>query len=70
MHQLADRFKLEWTDTLPMPFDSYYVSMISAKNQKNPLWPLKGLITGYSSNRRASRTGEASSLIYVLKKPE
>jgi SAM-dependent methyltransferase len=70
MHQLANRFKLEWTDTLPMPFDSYYVSMISAKNQKNPLWPLKGLTTGYSSNRRAIRTGEASSLIYVLKKPE
>lgn len=70
IHQLAHRFKLEWTDTLPMPFDSYYVSMISAKNQKNPLWPLKGLTTGYSSNRRANRTGEASSLIYVLKKPE
>lgn len=70
MQQLADRFKLVWTDTLQMPFDSYYVSMISAKNQKNPFWPFKGLATGYLSNRMAKRTGEASSLIYVLKKPE
>lgn len=68
--QLAKKFGLEWVDTLPMPFDAYYVSMISAKNQSKLAWPVHGLWSGWKSNRQAKRTNEASSLIYVLKKPK
>ena len=68
MKQLAKRMEMEWVDTFPMPFDAYYVSMISAKNKGQTFWPLSGLWRGWRSNVQAQRTGEASSLIYVLKK--
>lgn len=69
MQQLAQGFKMEWVDTFPMPFDAYYVSMISAKNKGQALWPLSGLWHGWRSNVQARKTGEASSLIYVLRRP-
>ena len=54
--------------TLPMPFDSYYVSLLSEKykNGKSSIFP--ALLTGLRSNLKASRNGQYSSLIYVLKK--
>lgn len=66
--QLAERFGFEWVESFPMPFDAYYVSMISAKNRGETFWPLSGLWQGWKSNRLAKRNLEASSLIYVLKK--
>jgi 2-polyprenyl-3-methyl-5-hydroxy-6-metoxy-1,4-benzoquinol methylase len=59
-------FKLE--ETYPMKFDAYYVSLLSEKYKSGFMNPIKGLWTGLQSNLRAKRTGEYSSLIYVLKK--
>lgn len=66
MEQLAKKIKLKIVDTLPMKFDSYYVSMLSEKYKKGHL--LKALKTAIRSNNSARSTGEYSSLIYILKK--
>lgn len=60
--------KLKLIDTLPMKFDSYYVSMLSEKYKTGKSGIIKGLKTGFKSNNEAKKSGEYSSLIYVLKK--
>ncbi|TDQ28681.1 class I SAM-dependent methyltransferase [Tenacibaculum caenipelagi] len=52
---------------LPMKFDSYYVSLLSEKYKTKKSQPIKAFLTGLKSNMKAKRTGEYSSLIYVLK---
>lgn len=59
------RFKLE--QIINMPFDSFYVSMLSEKI-KGKARPIIGLAKGLQSNFAAS-SNNASSLIYVLRKP-
>ena len=54
--------------TLPMKFDSYYVSLLSEKYKRGKMNPIKAFCVGFTSNRKAKRTKEYSSLIYVLKK--
>ena len=66
--QLSKKYGLNIVSTIPMKFDSYYVSMLSEKYMGNSMSFVKGLINGYKSNRRAKRTKEYSSLIYVLTK--
>lgn len=65
---LARKYGLNIVSTIPMKFDSYYVSMLSEKYQGHNLSFLRGFITGYRSNRQARKTREYSSLIYVLTK--
>ena len=52
----------------PLLLDSYYISMLSEKYKKNPLFWLFGAIHGAISNFKASKTGEFSSLIYIIEK--
>lgn len=52
----------------PLLLDSYYISILSEKYQKNPFSWLKGGIVGAISNFKASKTGEFSSLIYIIEK--
>ena len=52
---------------LPMKFDSYYVSLLSEKYKNGKMNFLKAFINGFRSNRSAKRSGEYSSLIYVIK---
>lgn len=54
--------------TLPMYFDSYYVSLLSEKYKTGKSNYLKAFYRGMLSNLKAKRTGEYSSLIYVLQK--
>jgi 2-polyprenyl-3-methyl-5-hydroxy-6-metoxy-1,4-benzoquinol methylase len=53
---------------LPMKFDAFYVSLLSEKYNSGKMNPIKAFFIGLKSNRKAKRTGEYSSLIYVLKK--
>jgi len=53
--------------THPMRMDAYYVSMLSNKHKTGSICFLSSLKTGFRSNLHASKTGEYSSLIYVLK---
>ncbi|MBS1571254.1 MAG: class I SAM-dependent methyltransferase [Bacteroidetes bacterium] len=52
----------------PLLLDSYYISILSEKYKKNPLFWLKGGLIGAISNFKASKTGEFSSLIYIIQK--
>jgi 2-polyprenyl-3-methyl-5-hydroxy-6-metoxy-1,4-benzoquinol methylase len=54
-------------ETLPMVFDSYYVSMLSNKYMTGSTKPLFSFLTGLASNIKANATGKSfSSQIYVL----
>lgn len=54
----------------PLLFDAFYISILSEKNKKNPLFWIFGAIIGAISNFKASKNKEFSSLIYVIKKEE
>jgi 2-polyprenyl-3-methyl-5-hydroxy-6-metoxy-1,4-benzoquinol methylase len=52
--------------TLPMIFDSFYVSMLSEKYKNGNI--VMGALTGAISNLNAKKNNNYSSLIYILKK--
>ncbi len=53
---------------LPMPFDAYYISMLSEKYKGGNVNYGRALVHGYFSNRAAKKTGNTcSSQIYILK---
>lgn len=54
--------------TRPLFFDAFYISLLSEKYRKNPLFFLQGPVIGALSNLKATRTGEFSSLIYIFQK--
>ncbi len=64
---LLEQHGFELMKTLPMPFDAYYVSMLSEKYKTGKTNLVKALLNGFRSNRYASRTGNASSHIYLAK---
>ena len=53
--------------TIPMKYDSYYVSMLSEKYKTGKTNYFKAFYTGFLSNLKAKSTSEYSSLIYVIK---
>lgn len=65
---LAKDFGFDLIETKNMPFDSYYVSMISEKikNGKGSLF--SAFRRGFMSNQKGKANKNASSLIYILKK--
>lgn len=65
--KIFSSIEMEVEQILPMRFDAYYVSMLSEKYRNSSIGFLKGFYNGWLSNRSASRSGEYSSLIYVLK---
>ncbi|WP_462253852.1 class I SAM-dependent methyltransferase [Ekhidna sp.] len=67
IENLAKKLKLQVVETLPMKFDSYYVSMLSEK-YKNSGSLLRAIKTGFLSNKKARKSKEYSSLIYILQK--
>ena len=64
--QLAEKYDLKIISTIPMKFDSYYVSMLSEKYAGNTHEFIRGLVHGFISNRKARKTKEYSSLIYII----
>jgi len=69
MAKLAEEYSLRLVDTLPMKFDSYYVSILSDRitNSDNNL--IKSLINGYKSNNFAkNNNNNYSSLLFILRK--
>ena len=52
--------------TLPMKFDAFYVSLLSEKYKSGVMNPVKAFWNGWQTNLKAKRSGEYSSLIYVL----
>lgn len=65
---LMSKARLSLIDIRPMRFDAYYVSLLSEKYKSGSSSFMKAFIKGYQSNSKAEKTGNFSSLIYVLKK--
>lgn len=51
----------------PMFFDAFYVSLLSEKYKSGSLNVFKAFWCGFKSNLKARRSGEYSSLIYIIK---
>ena len=67
MAQLLKKHKLTVRQTLPMPLDAYYVSMLSEKHKAERAGGLLTVLkAGYKSNQYAQEhEGQYSSLLYV-----
>jgi 2-polyprenyl-3-methyl-5-hydroxy-6-metoxy-1,4-benzoquinol methylase len=65
--ELFKKHKLEHVKTLPMKFDSFYVSMLSEKYKTGRNNFVKAFWTGLISNLKGKRQGY-SSQIYIFKK--
>ena len=68
MENLMNNSSWKITKVKPLLLDSFYISMLSEKYKKSPLFWIKGLIFGLVSNVKASKSGEYSSLIYIIEK--
>lgn len=67
--QLFEQKGFSLKETLPMKFDSFYVSMLSTKYQSGKINYIKAFLDGLKSNMSAgSNNGNYSSLIYIFKK--
>ncbi|UGU18048.1 class I SAM-dependent methyltransferase [Sinomicrobium kalidii] len=58
---------MEVEQIIPMKFDAYYVSLLSEKYKNGKMNIFRAFCTGWLSNRKAARSKEYSSLIYVIK---
>jgi 2-polyprenyl-3-methyl-5-hydroxy-6-metoxy-1,4-benzoquinol methylase len=68
MKELGDKHKLTLIKRKGMPFDAYYVSMLSEKIKSGKVKILKGACNGLRSNLHAFfKSGEYSSMIYIMK---
>jgi 2-polyprenyl-3-methyl-5-hydroxy-6-metoxy-1,4-benzoquinol methylase/predicted nucleic-acid-binding Zn-ribbon protein len=67
MHKWAKKFGFQIVGIKNMPFDSFYVSMLSEKNQHSKFSFVKGAVQGLLSNLKSGKDN-ASSLIYIMKK--
>ena len=66
--KLFSEVSMNVVKTIPMKFDAYYVSLLSEKYKSGKMKPINSFLKGFQSNRKAKRTSEYSSLIYVIKK--
>ena len=64
MQHIAEEIGMHVAQTISMPFDAFYVSMLSEKYKNGNM--LSGVFRGAQSNLKAISSGEWSSLIYVL----
>jgi len=65
--KLFQNFQIKLNKTIPMKFDSFYVSLLSEKYKTGKQNILKAFWIGFRSNLKAKHTSEYSSLIYVFK---
>ena len=70
IHRLFLKENMLVEKTIPMKFDSYYVSLLSEKYKNGKSNFMSALYRGFVSNWKAGASSEYSSLIYVIKKQE
>lgn len=67
LERLLAKFDFKLVQTLPMKFDSFYVSMLSEKYKTGSVHYLKAFLTGLRSNLKAQVPENYSSVIYVFR---
>ena len=68
MGEFAKRHALELKQIIPMPFDAYYISLLSEQYKTGHKRWLKALYNGFVSNRQGIPIDNTSSLTYIFKK--
>ncbi len=69
MQQFGSKHHFKLTNHYPMPFDAFYVSIMSEKNKKSALSFLKGMYVGAAAWMHTLNNKEkSSSMIYVFRK--
>ena len=69
MKLLGEQHHFELCETYPMPFDAFYISMLSEKYRKSSLSMFKGVLTGLAAYTSALNNKESSSsIIYIFRK--
>ncbi|MBD8488891.1 class I SAM-dependent methyltransferase [Echinicola sp. CAU 1574] len=69
MQYLAEEYDLRISAKEPMPFDSYYVSILSNSIKYNKKNLINSFLTGYKSNKNAKiNNNNYSSILFILKK--
>lgn len=63
---IANKNNFKLKHVIPMIFDAYYISMLSSQKKGDGL--LRGFVNGITSNRKAKKDKEYSSLMYFLYK--
>ncbi len=66
--KLSEKSGLKMFKKVPMPFDAFYVSMLSEEHRHNRKNMLNAIAKGMISNTKALFSSNYSSLIYLLKK--
>jgi SAM-dependent methyltransferase len=68
MKLLFDKFGFTIVKTIPMKFDSYYVSLLSEKYKSGKMRWAHALWNGFWSNMNSGGGNGHSSIIYIIKK--
>lgn len=66
--RLLKSFGFKLSDTKPMKFDSYYVSLLSEKYKTGSMNYIHAFFNGLRSNLNAGNSSGYSSVIYIFKK--
>jgi len=66
--RLITKHNLKLAKSIPMKFDSYYVSMLSEKYIKSSFGLIRAFLSGVKSNSKAKKENNYSSMIFVVKK--
>ncbi|MEN8249084.1 MAG: class I SAM-dependent methyltransferase [Bacteroidota bacterium] len=70
LKHLFEKHGLKVVETLPMWLDSFYISLLSNKQQSGRNKYIKSFITGLLSNTYAIKSKDFSSLIYIIRNLE
>lgn len=65
---LFDKHGFQLVDRRSMPFDAFYIALMSTRYQYGKTDYMKSVRVGLTSNAKAKQTGDSSSLTYVFKK--
>ena len=68
IQKLFEKHQMKVVAQKPLYFDSFYVSLLSEQYKTGKKNWLKAFFTGIKSNWKARKTGNYSSLIYIIKK--
>ena len=68
IEKLFKKHELQLIDTKPMIFDAFYIAMLSTRYQTGKTNYMRSIQIGMLSNAKARKTGDSSSLIYIVKK--
>jgi len=69
MNTLAKNKGYDMEAKYQLPFDPFYISMLSQRNKSTKFWQIRGLFVGFSAYLKERRdVDKACSILYVLKR--